>query len=237
MNILGINAYHGDASAALMIDGRIVAAVEEERFTRVKHDTSFPLAAIRFCLETGNLRIEDVDHIALSRNPRTNLVKRATFAIGSRAGRKMAADRGASMLKTMRAKATIAEGLGIDQKALGAKVHFVEHHLAHIASAFYVSPFERSAVLSLDGFGDMISAMWGIGEGTKLRIMGEVGFPHSLGLYYTAFTQYLGFPHYGDEYKVMGLASYGEPEYMDEVRDVMRFDGEGYELDDCCICL
>jgi len=230
MNVLGINAYHGDASAAILVDGRIVAAVEEERFTRVKHDTSFPLHSIRFCLDTANTKIEDIDHVALSRNPRANLVRRASFAVGSRAGRAMAADRGASLLKTMRARQTIAEGLGIPEKRLAAKVHFVEHHLAHIASAFYVSPFERSAVLSLDGFGDMISAMWGIGEGTKLRIMGEVGFPHSLGLYYTAFTQYLGFPHYGDEYKVMGLASYGEPEYMDEVRDVVRFDGSGYEL-------
>lgn len=230
MKVLGVNAYHGDASAALIIDGQMVAAVEEERFTRVKHDTSFPIRSIQYCLEAGNARIQDIDHIALSRNPRTNLLRRASFAVGSRAGRKMAADRGASLLKTMRAKATIAEGLGISEKTLKAKVHFVEHHLAHIASAFFVSPFERSAVLSLDGFGDMISAMWGIGEGTKLKIMGEVGFPHSLGLYYTAFTQYLGFPHYGDEYKVMGLASYGEPEYLDQVRDVLRSNGLGYEL-------
>ena len=102
-----------------------------------------------------------------------------------------------------------------------AKVHFVEHHLAHISSAFYVSPFEKAAVMSLDGFGDMVSAMWGVGRGAKVRIMGEVGFPHSLGLFYTAFTQYLGFPNYGDEYKVMGLASYGEPEYLEAVREVV----------------
>jgi carbamoyltransferase len=230
VKVLGINAYHGDASAALIIDGKVVAAVEEERFTRVKHDTAFPINAIRFCLETGNAGIRDIDHIALSRNPRTNLVKRATFAVGSRAGRAMASDRGASLLKTMRAKATIAQGLGISDRTLTARVHFVEHHLAHIASAFYVSPFERSAVLSLDGFGDMISAMWGIGEGTKLKIAGEVGFPHSLGIYYSAFTQYLGFPHYGDEYKVMGLASYGEPEYLEQVRDVLHDRGLDYEL-------
>ncbi|HYV02188.1 MAG TPA: carbamoyltransferase [Actinomycetota bacterium] len=232
MKVLGINAYHGDASAALVVDGELVAAVEEERFTRVKHDTSFPLRSIRYCLEAGNASIDEIDHIALSRNPRANLLRRASFAVGSRAGRRMARDRGASLLKTLRAKATIAEGMGIRPVRLPAKVHFVEHHLAHIASAFYVSPFDQAAVLSLDGFGDMVSAMWGVGRGTKLRIHGEVGFPHSLGVFYTAFTQYLGFPKYGDEYKVMGLASYGEPEFLDDTRDVVRSrDGRGYELD------
>jgi carbamoyltransferase len=230
VNILGINAYHGDASAALVVDGDLVAAVEEERFTRVKHDTSFPRRSIEYCLAEGNIRLEDVDHIGLSRNPRANLGRRIAFALGSRAGRKMAADRGGSLLKTLRAKTTVAESLGIRTERLRARVHFVEHHLAHLASAFFVSPFERSAVLSLDGFGDMVSAMWGVGTDRHLRIRGEVRFPHSLGVFYTAFTQYLGFPKYGDEYKVMGLASYGEPEYLDAVRDVVRTNGVGYEL-------
>lgn len=231
MKILGINAYHGDASAALLVNGELVAAVEEERFTRVKHDTSFPLQSIQYCLQTGNTTIDDVDHIALSRNPRANLWRRATFALGSRAGRKMAADRGATLLKTLRARATISDGLNIPPQRLKAKVHFVEHHLAHIASAFYVSPFDKAAVMSLDGFGDMVSAMWGVGRGPKIAVAGEVEFPHSLGVFYTAFTQYLGFPKYGDEYKVMGLASYGEPEYLEAVRDVVRSEGLGYELD------
>jgi len=229
--ILGVNAYHGDASAALVADGELAAAAEEERFTRIKHDTSFPLRSIRYCLEAANASIDDVDHIALSRNPRTNWTRRAAFAVGSRAGRRMAKDRGASLLKTLRAKATIAEGLGIRPQRLGAKVHFVEHHLAHIASAFYVSPFDQAAVLSLDGFGDMVSAMWGVGRGPRIRIHGEVGFPHSMGVFYTAFTQYLGFPKYGDEYKVMGLASYGEPEFLSGTRDVVRSrNGQPYEL-------
>jgi carbamoyltransferase len=231
LKVLGINAYHGDASAALVVDGELVAAVEEERFSRVKHDTSFPLRSIEYCLVAGNIRLEDVDHIGLSRNPRANLGRRISFALGSRAGRRMAADRGASLLKTLRAKATVSEGLGVSPKRLRAKVHFVEHHLAHIASSFYVSPFEQAAVLSLDGFGDMVSAMWGVGRDTNVQIQGEVGFPHSLGVFYTAFTQYLGFPKYGDEYKVMGLASYGEPEYLDTARDVVRSNGLGYELD------
>jgi carbamoyltransferase len=230
VNVLGINAYHGDASAAILVDGVPAAAVEEERFTRVKHDTSFPTESIRYCLTAANLRPQDLDHIALSRNPRANLGRRVAFALGSRAGRRMAPTRARSLAKSLRVKATLSERLGIAERDLTARVHFVEHHLAHIGSAFFVSPFEDAAVLSLDGFGDMVSAMWGVGHGSKVSIEGEVGFPHSLGVFYTAFTQYLGFPKYGDEYKVMGLASYGEPEFMDQMREAVRSAGLGYEL-------
>jgi carbamoyltransferase len=230
MNILGINAYHGDASAALLIDGRLVAAVEEERFTRVKHDTSFPHQAIRYCLEQAGLRPEDVEHIALSRDPFANLGRRIGHAVKDRAGRQVATRRAANLTKILRARQTMAEGLGIDPRRIKAKPHFVEHHKAHIASSYFVSPFDRAAVLSIDGFGDMISAMWGIGEGNRIRVLGEVAFPHSLGVYYTAVTQYLGFPKYGDEYKVMGLASYGEPTYLDEFRRIVRSSGLGYDL-------
>jgi carbamoyltransferase len=230
VNVLGINAYHGDASAALIVDGNLVAAVEEERFTRIKHDTSFPHRSIRYCLETAGLRPADIDHFAMSRNPRANLGRRVFHALKDRAGRQVAAKRASNLRKILRAKATLAEGLGVPESALRAKPHFVEHHVAHIGSSFYVSPFERAAVLSIDGFGDMVSAMWGIGEAHHLKIAGEVTFPHSLGVFYTAVTQYLGFPKYGDEYKVMGLASYGEPEHLDVFRRIVRSDGLGYEL-------
>ena len=230
MNILGINAYHGDASAALIVDGNLVAAVEEERFTRTKHDTSFPHRSIRYCLETAGLGPEDIDHFALSRNPRANLGRRVLHALKDRTGRKVAAKRASNLRKILRAKATLAEGLGVPQSTLHAKPHFVEHHIAHIGSSFYVSPFERAAVLSIDGFGDLVSAMWGVGEAHHLKIGGEVTFPHSLGVFYTAVTQYLGFPKYGDEYKVMGLASYGEPEHLDVFRRIVRSDGLGSEL-------
>ena len=222
MNILGINAYHGDASAALLVDGVLVAAVEEERFTRLKHDTSFPHQAIRYCLDAAGLRPEDIDHFALSRDPKANLGRRVAHAIKDRAGRQVATKRVGNLRKILAAKETLAQGLGVDPGSLKAKAHFVEHHLAHIASSYYVSPFDRAAVLSIDGFGDMISAMWGVGEGGKVRILGEVSFPHSLGVYYTAVTQYLGFHRYGDEYKVMGLASYGDPTYMDEFRQIVH---------------
>jgi carbamoyltransferase len=150
--------------------------------------------------------------------------------VKDRAGRQVAAKRASNLRKILRAKATLAEGLGVPESALRAKQHFVEHHIAHIGSSFYVSPFERAAVLSIDGFGDMVSAMWGVGEGHHLEVGGEVTFPHSLGVFYTAVTQYLGFPQYGDEYKVMGLASYGEPEHLDVFRRIVRSDGFGYEL-------
>lgn len=230
MNILGINAYHGDASAAIVVDGELVAAVEEERFTRLKHDTSFPHRSIRYCLDAAGLRPEDIDHFALSRNPKANLGKRFAHAIKDRAGRRVATRRVGNLRKILNAKRTLADGLRVTADDLKAKPHFVEHHLAHIGSSFYVSPFDRAAVLSIDGFGDMVSAMWGMGEGSRLRISGEVAFPHSLGVYYTAVTQYLGFPKYGDEYKVMGLASYGEPEYLDVFRRMVRSDGLRYEL-------
>jgi carbamoyltransferase len=230
MNILGINAYHGDASAALVIDGQLVAAVEEERFTRVKHDTGFPHLSIRWCLEEAGLRPHDIDHFALSRDPKANLGMRVRHAVKDRAGRKVATRRASNLKKILSAKHTLAEGLGVDARSLKAKPHFVEHHLAHIASSYYVSPFDRAAVLSIDGFGDMISAMWGIGEGGRLTIMGEVAFPHSLGVYYTAVTQFLGFPKYGDEYKVMGLASYGDPTYLEEFRKIVHSSGLGYDL-------
>jgi carbamoyltransferase len=230
VNVLGINTYHGDASAAIVADGQLVAAAEEERFTRIKHDTSFPHHAIRYCLDAVGVQPSDLDHIALSRNPRANLGRRIARGLKDRAGRKVAARRASSLRRILRAKSTLAEGLGIPAGSIRAKMHFVEHHRAHIASSFFVSPFERAAVLSLDGFGDMVSAMWGLGEGNQLRIDGEVTFPHSLGVMYTAVTQYLGFPNYGDEYKVMGLASYGEPEHLDAFRRIVSSDGLGFEL-------
>jgi carbamoyltransferase len=230
MNVLGVNAYHGDASAALVVNGELIAAVEEERFTRLKHDTSFPHRSIRFCLESAGLRPEDLDHVALSRDPTANLSKRVLHAVKDRAGRRVAAKRAGNLRKILRARRTLAEGLGIGADRVRARMHFVEHHRAHIASSFLVSPFDRAAVLSLDGFGDMVSAMWGIGEGTRLHITDEVSFPHSLGVYYTAVTQYLGFLKYGDEYKVMGLASYGEPTYLDAFHRIVRSEGIRFSL-------
>ena len=229
MVILGINAYHGDASAAIVVDGALVAAVEEERFTRVKHTTGFPAHAVRYCLQAAGVTIQEVDHIAIPRNPRARLVQKLLYAVKLP---KFALERVRVLGRFGRIKEALAQALEVDPKAIKATFHRVEHHLAHLASSFFVSPFERAAVLSLDGLGDFASGMWGIGEGNRITVWGSVPFPHSVGMYYTAVTQFLGFWKYGDEYKVMGLSAYGEPEFLEEFRQMLRVnDGMGYEMD------
>jgi carbamoyltransferase len=212
--ILGLNAYHGDAAAALVVDGELVAAAEEERFNRVKHCAGFPALAARWCLEDAGIDAGRLDHVAIGRDPRANLGAKMrrlltrppslAFA-GSRA-------RNATQIGTGGIRSSLARALEVPESALRARFHPVEHHRAHAASAFFVSPFDEAAVLTLDGFGDFASAMLATGRGKRLEVTGRVLFPHSLGIFYTALTQWLGFPHYGDEGKVMGLAPYGDPE-------------------------
>jgi carbamoyltransferase len=227
--VLGINAYHSNASSALLVDGRLVAAVEEERFTRMKYDVAFPASSIRFCLDAAGMGPGDIDHVAVAGNPLANVGRKLRFVLSTRAGRKMAPTR-LDLVALLRIKRPLAEILDVDPRMLRARVHMVEHHLAHMSSAYYASPYETAAVASLDGFGDMVSAMWGTARGSKISVMGEVNFPHSLGWFYLAFTQYLGFRKYGEEYKVMGLSSYGEPEFLDAMRDVVRIEGMHYRL-------
>ncbi len=229
MIILGINAYHGDASAAIVVDGQLVAAVEEERFTRIKHTAGFPANAVRYCLEAAGVTIREVDHIAIPRNPRARLLRKLLYA--ARIPR-LAVDRVRALGRFTRIKDELARTLEVDPRDIRAQFHRVEHHRAHLASSFFVSPFDKAALLSLDGLGDFASGMWGIGEGNRMRILGSVAFPHSVGMYYTALTQYLGFWKFGDEYKVMGLAAYGEPEYLDEFRQMLQTNSNlGYQMD------
>ena len=232
MIVLGVNAFHGDASAAILVNGRLVAAVEEERFTRVKHDAGLPINAVRYCLAAAGARLSDVDHIAIPRDPRAHLLRKTWHALRMprfTAGRLLVHARTAGIVQAL------ARELGEDSTPLRAREHRVEHHRAHIASAFFASPFDRAAVLSLDGLGDFSSARWGAGEGSRLHLRGGVAFPHSIGLCYTAFTQLLGFPHYGDEYKVMGLASYGAPTQLETMRHILRTGpAPGYALDLSC---
>ena len=231
MNILGINAYHGDSSACLVVDGKLVAAVEEERIRRIKHWAGFPTEAIKFCLEYANLKISDIDHVAIGRNPSANLQKKVMFALSKRPSFGLIRDRLANRGKVTDLMDTLAEGLEVDRKTIKAKLHNVEHHKAHMASSFFVSPFDEAACLTIDGFGDFISTMWGVGEGTKIETDQQISFPHSMGLFYTAGTQYLGFGRYGDEYKVMGLAPYGEPEYLEALREIIVLKDDGsFEL-------
>lgn len=230
MLILGINAYHGDASAALLVDGQLVAAAEEERFNRVKHCAGFPRLAIEYCLEAAGARVEDIDHIAIGRNPRAHLGDKVLYSIKRRPDLSFIADRFKNMLNVRDPKSHLGVSLGVDPKRIRAESHNVEHHRAHMSSAYFASGFDEAAVVSIDGFGDFVSTMWARGRGSKLEIMRRVGFPHSLGLFYSGLTQYLGFPKFGDEYKVMGLAAYGQPDLLDKLRQVVRVKDGGFEL-------
>jgi carbamoyltransferase len=224
--ILGINAYHGDAAAAVVRDGQLVAAAEEERFNRKKHCAGFPAVAIRWCLEAAHASPADIDHVAISRNPSAHLHKKILYSlkrVGKMSG--LISDRLANAARVRDIPQALSEALG-EPLPSRAQFHNVEHHKAHMASCFYVSPFERAAILSIDGFGDFISTMWGVGEGNRMTVLGQVEYPHSAGIVYTATSQYLGFPKYGDEGKVMGLAPYGQPRYLEQFRDLVRTDGK-----------
>jgi len=222
MIILGINAYHANAAAAILVDGRLVAAVEEERLNRVKYAAGLPARAIQFCLDQAGAKLTEVDHIAIPRDPWARLGTKLRFAVRMP---KFALDRVRVMRRFTGVREDLAGAFQLPSEKIRAQFHRIEHHTAHLASAFFISPFDSAAVLSADGLGDFASSMCAAGEGPKMRTLGEVTFPHSLGMYYTALTQYLGFWKFGDEYKVMGLAAYGKPEFLDEFRRIVRADG------------
>ena len=229
MIILGLNAFHGDSAAALVGDGELVAAAEEERFRRVKHWAGFPSQAIAYCLKEGGLALSNVQHVAVNQDGRANFLRKLAYLVTHRPNLRLVVGR----LKNRRAREGIPELLAasLPGECFHGEVYHVEHHLAHLSSAFHVSPFEEAVALSVDGFGDFASGAWGAGKGATLRVDGQVYFPHSLGIFYQALTQYLGFPHYGDEYKVMGLAPYGKPAFMDAMRKIVRLKPDGtYEL-------
>ena len=274
MYILGINAYHGDAAAALVKDGELIGAAEEERFNRIKHCAGFPTQSIQYCLRTAGIGIEQVDHLGISRNPAAHLHKKIlagarrmidrqlvavqnqpvaamAAAVGARSEPEVAsqdengfasnsngnghqkvptgrlADRLRNAATVFDLKSELAQALKVSEQSITARIHRIEHHRAHLASAFFVSPFDRAALLSLDGFGDFVSTMWAIGAGKSIKVLGQVEYPHSLGILYTATTQFLGFPHYGDEGKVMGLAPYGQPRFIDEFRKMVTAESGG----------
>ena len=227
MVILGINAYHGDVSAVLVRDGQLIAAVEEERFRRVKHWAGFPSEAIRSCLEVSGVTPEQVDHFAISRDPGAHLLRKVAFALRTRPSLGLVQDRARNRSRVREVDRAIADALGLDGARVRARLRWVEHHPAHLASAFFVSPFDDAAVCAIDGFGDFVSTSLAVGRDRTLRILRRVYFPHSIGLLYLAVTQFLGFPRYGDEYKVMGLAPYGEPRYSDALRRLIRLESDG----------
>ena len=218
--VLGLNAYHGDSSACLVVGGKLVAAVEEERFRRIKHWAGFPSEAIRYCLAANKLKLSDVDALAVNTDPAANRLEKFSYLLKRRPGPEWLWQRLSNTMK----KATIADELERafpGERFLGA-VRNVEHHLCHLASAYAVSPFQEAVTVSVDGFGDFSSAAWGFGSRGEVKVDGRVFFPHSLGAFYQAMTQHLGFTHYGDEYKVMGLAPYGKPTFLPEMRKIVQ---------------
>ena len=223
--ILGLNAFHGDSAACLLRDGQLLAAAEEERFRRIKHWAGFPSESIRYCLEEAGITLADVDHVAVNQDSRASFGRKVLYAVTQRPDLSLILDR----LRNKRKRAGVAEQLAqaFPAQVFKGEVHAVEHHLAHLSSAFHVSPFEQAVSVSIDGMGDFASAAWGFGNGTALSVEGRVHFPHSLGIFYQALTQYLGFPHYGDEYKIMGLAPYGEPAYLDAMRRIVLLQADG----------
>ncbi len=234
--ILGLNAWHGDSSACLLVDGELVAAAEEERFRRLKHWAGFPSEAARWCLEQGGVDPCELDWIAVNRDPRVSFWRKAGFALRRRPSLGFLLDRRRNAKKLGGVDVELARSFGLRTKDLRARVARVEHHLAHLASSFLVSPFEEAAVVSVDGFGDFSSFAWGLGQGREIEVRDRVHFPHSLGLFYLAITQLLGFPRYGDEYKVMGLAAHGKPRFRGEMRRVLKLLPGRFELNlDCFV--
>jgi carbamoyltransferase len=228
MIILGINAYHADSSAAIFIDGKLIVAAEEERFKRIKHWAGFPQEAINFCLTECNISLTDVNFITIGRDPKAKIINKLFFVLKNIfKSNQLLKERIYNKNKIDNIATDLLNFSGLDINDIKSKLCFIEHHKAHLASAFFASPFDESAILSIDGSGDFTTTMLAIGKNNKIEIIDSIDFPVSAGLFYTAFTQYLGFPHYGDEYKIMGLAPYGKPIYVDEISKIIKFKDNG----------
>src|SRR6266700_2844022 len=214
MLILGLNMFHADASAAIIQDGELVFAIAEERLNRIKHYAGFPSLAIKACLDAAGAKITDVDHVAVGQDSDANLAKILNFI---RLRQRKEAIRDVGLL--------IATALDIDPAQLRFQEHHLEHHIAHIASAYYCSPWEKAAGFSYDGSGDFVSTMMARCEGKKIEILDRVFLPHSLGGFYTMICEFIGYKKYGDEGKVMGLAPYGKETYCEQIRHILDLNG------------
>ena len=229
MVIIGLNAFHGDSSACLFVDGGMRAAVEEERFRRIKHWAGFPSESIRYCLKSQGLSLSDVDVIAINTDPKAARWKKIGYALSGQASLSLIAEK----LKVREKRKGISEHLldAFPNDTFSGDIDYIEHHMAHLASAYNMSPYDQASIISVDGFGDFASAAWGVGSKGHIDCQQRVYFPHSLGIFYQALTQYLGFPHYGDEYKIMGLAPYGKPVYREQMDELLApTDDIGFKL-------
>ena len=227
MFILGINAFHGDSSACLLKNGVVVCAIEEERIRRIKHWAGFPSESIKFCLKDQNISINEVKYITISRNPKVNLLKKILYVLLRPVNFLNVIARIKNSRQTISIKDELAVALNIPNSNITSKIYNIEHHRSHIGSSFFASPFKKSAILSIDGFGDFTSTMTALGNDNTFKVIKELNYPHSLGIFYTTVTQFLGFPNYGDEYKVMGLAPYGKPKYLKELENIVYVDSNG----------
>src|SRR5215204_5824383 len=227
MYILGLNAYHWDSSACILKDGELIAASEEERFNRIKHWSGLPIQSIKFCLGEVGLDIREVDYIATGHDPRAKLAQKLIYGVTNTLSKDVIKRRLKRSKDVTDVLSDIASQLGIPKSELKARFYGVEHHRSHLSSAFFASPFETAALLSLDAFGDFSSTMRGIGTKNKIKVLDSVSYPHSLGMFYTALTQFLGFTDVGDEYKVMGLAPYGTPQYVNDLRNIITLRSNG----------
>ena len=225
MKIIGLNAFHGDSSACLFVDGKMLSAVEEERFRRVKHWAGFPSESISYCLRSNGLTLSDIDAIAINTDPKAARFRKAAYVLSGNASWALIKEKLAVRGKRKSVEDFLHEAF--PDQSFNGTVEYVEHHLAHLASAYHVSPFASASIISVDGFGDFASAAWGFGENNSIDLQRRIYFPHSMGIFYQAMTQYLGFPHYGDEYKVMGLAPYGEPKYRAEMDQIVSASQDG----------
>src|SRR5438132_1195201 len=230
MYILGISCYYHAAAAAQLKDGVLVAAAEEERFSRIKHDHDFPKNAIRFCLEQAGIRSEDLEYVVFFEKPFRKLdrILMTTLQMYPQSWKVFRE----SMISWLIDKLWIATTLQSELAIPKDKVLFSEHHLSHAASAYLCSPFEEAAILTVDGVGEWVTATYGVGAGNNIRLLKQIEFPHSIGLLYSSFTAFLGFEVNEGEYKVMGMAPYGTPKYADDVRKLLRLREDGaFSLD------
>ena len=212
--ILGINSYHTDSSVALIIDGKLVAAIEEERINRIKHYSGYPINAISECLKIGKIKDYEITDIAFNTNPKSNLIHKSLFFFRNfKLKNNLHIKR---FTNKIRIKQQLYKNFNLNNKV---KFHYIEHHLSHIASVFYPSGFDKCVGLSIDGSGDFTTLAIAECQNNKINIIEKTFFPNSLGIFYHAMTQFLGFKNYGEEYKMMGMAAYGSPIYFDKIKN------------------
>src|SRR5450755_2097600 len=231
MLILGLNMFHADASAAIVLDGEVKFAIAEERLNRRKHFGGFPALAVKACLEAVGAKVSDVEHVTVGQDSDANLTKKVQYALANPA-KILNFIRLRQRKEAMRdVRSLLLKALDVDSSQLRFQEHHLEHHIAHIASAYYCSPWEKAAGFSYDGSGDFVSTMMARCEGNEIEVLDRVFLPHSLGSLYTMICEFIGYSQYGDEGKVMGLAPYGKETFIDEIRKIVDFKNGNFQMD------